>query len=48
MGSTTGRSDGPMRAKGLAVGKVHIVVDFRNVEPYLPSSWSFGRRCQRQ
>jgi hypothetical protein len=36
MGPTNGRSDGLMRAKGLAVGKVHIVVDFRDVEPHLP------------
>jgi hypothetical protein len=31
MGSISGRSDGLMRAKCLAVGKVHTVVDFRGV-----------------
>jgi hypothetical protein len=48
MGSTTERPDGLMRAKDLAVGKVHTMVDFRVVEPYLPNSWAFGRHCQRQ
>jgi hypothetical protein len=41
MGSTTGMSDGLMRAKGLAVGKVHTVLDFGVVEPYLADSCSF-------
>ncbi len=45
MGSTIGRSDGLMRAKGLAVGKVHTVVDFKDVEPYLLDSCSFGGHC---
>jgi hypothetical protein len=41
MGSTTGWSDGLRRAKDLAVEKVHTLLDFRVVEPYLADSCSF-------
>jgi len=39
----------PRRAKDLALEKVHTLLDFRVVEPYLADSCSFrGGGCQRQ
>ena len=33
--STAVRRGGPRKARRLAVGKVHTILDFRDVEPYL-------------